>query len=67
MNYKNIILYILFAFMFLIISCLGKPRIEFNELIHDFGDVKQNSELSHIFLFKNTGSSTLSIDKIKAG
>ncbi len=67
MYHKNIILYTFYFLLFFIISCFGKPRIEFNEITYDFGQVKQNTELKHIFIFKNTGSSTLSIEKVKAG
>ena len=53
--------------LFFICSCSGKPKIEFAELKYNFGDVKQNSEIKHVFMFKNTGGSTLVIEKIKAG
>jgi hypothetical protein len=49
------------------ISCFEKPYIEFNETRHDFGNISQNSELKHVFLFKNTGTSTLTIENVKAG
>ena len=42
------------------------PRIEFLELTHDFGKVSQNQSLKHSFVFKNTGTGTLIIDKVKS-
>ena len=43
------------------------PRIEFKERSHDFGKVVQDSKPKHIFTFKNTGTSKLVIEKVKAG
>lgn len=43
----------------------GEPKIQFTELKHDFGTVNQNSELRHTFVFKNIGTGTLVIDKVK--
>ncbi|MBN2040772.1 MAG: DUF1573 domain-containing protein [Spirochaetes bacterium] len=51
----------------IICSCNGKPKIQFDESSHNFGDVEQNTELIHIFTFKNTGDSTLVIKKVKPG
>jgi hypothetical protein len=67
MHPKRIIMYMSFFSLVLIISCFYKPHIIFNEIIHDFGQVRQNTELKHIFIFKNTGSSTLTIENVKAG
>lgn len=53
--------------MLFVCACTGKPKIEFDEIIHNFGDVKQNVELIHFFTFKNTGDSNLVIEKVKAG
>ena len=66
MQYKKHV-FVPLIFIFFVFSCYKKPRIEFNEIIHDFGQVSQKTELKHIFNFKNTGSSTLTIEKIKAG
>ncbi len=55
-------------FLFFInIACSGEPNIRFKEMSFDFGDVKQKQELNHIFLFENTGTGTLIIEKVKAG
>jgi len=64
---KNIVLFISFFLLFFLVSCFADPRIEFNEISYNFGQVKQNSELKHIYVFKNTGSSTLTIENVKAG
>lgn len=67
MSFKKIIYYSTgFLFLFAI-SCFGKPAIQFEKLVHDFGKVKQESELKYIFTFSNVGTSTLLIEKITAG
>jgi hypothetical protein len=64
---RKIIFYAFIFFFTLLISCFGEPRIEFAEMTYNFGKVEQKSEVKHVFAFKNTGNSTLSIDKIKTG
>ena len=44
-----------------------KPKIEFFELSHDFGKASQDAALKHSFIFKNTGTGVLIIEKVKAG
>ncbi len=62
------IIFTVFFFLFLFnISCSSEPAIQFNEIVHDFGEAKQKAEMSHVFTFTNTGGSTLKIEKIKAG
>ncbi len=48
-------------------TCFGEPRIDFNETSHNFGAVRAGSTLKHIFRFRNTGSSTLKIEKVETG
>lgn len=43
------------------------PRIAFDRLEHDFGEVVQNTSPKHTFTFKNTGKRELVIEKVKAG
>ena len=45
----------------------GVPEIQFDELSHDLGKVFQGKTLEHIFTFKNTGTGSLNIIKVKAG
>ncbi len=45
----------------------GPPKIQFDEKVHDFGAVYQHETLKHTFTFRNTGSGTLRIEKVKAG
>ena len=45
----------------------GVPKIVFESQAHDFGTVKPKTALTHEFVFKNTGTATLLIEKIKAG
>jgi hypothetical protein len=42
-------------------------KIDFPELIHDFGKQITNSELKYSFKFTNKGDSVLLIEKVKAG
>ena len=58
----------LFVFIFIFqIVCSGKPSIQFEKMSHDFGEAHHNTNLKHVFTFRNTGRSTLKITKIKAG
>lgn len=41
------------------------PRMEFKELEHDFGTLKQGDKATHNYTFTNTGKSDLIIRKIK--
>ena len=47
-------------------SASGAPRIEFPELVHDFGKASQNQSLKHSFTFKNTGSGVLNITNVRS-
>jgi hypothetical protein len=67
MYHKTIVLFISFFLLFFLISCFANPRIEFNEISYNFGQIRQNTDLKHIYVFKNTGSSTLTIENVKAG
>lgn len=58
---------ILAAMLFSTAFFFGKPSIEFDRLEHDFGKVPEDSELSCEFVFRNTGSSTLIIERVSAG
>ncbi len=44
----------------------GAPRIEFDELAHDFGSVYQYGDISHSFVFRNTGTAMLVIGKVRS-
>ncbi len=45
----------------------GVPRIQFDEVLHDMGKAFQHQTLEHFFSFKNTGTGTLRIIRVKAG
>ncbi len=45
----------------------GAPEIQFNEIVHNFGEVYQQETLKHTFTFRNIGPGTLRIKKVKAG
>jgi hypothetical protein len=47
--------------------CEAKPKAQFTETVYDFGVMKKESSMKHTFIFKNIGSSTLIIERIKAG
>lgn len=66
---------VLFILAFLFVPVVGssvyvlvqKPSttIKFNELQYDFGDVKQGKNVSHSFVFQNTGNQPLIIKSAK--
>ena len=43
----------------------GLPSLQFTELQHDFGTVKEGNVVDYTFTFKNKGEGTLTIDDIK--
>ena len=43
------------------------PRIQFEELVHDWGEVYQDEKIIHVFKFKNVGDVDLTVDKVKSG
>ena len=58
---------VLTAILFSTAFFFGKPSIQFDRLEHDFGEVQENSEQSCEFVFRNTGSATLVIERVSAG
>ncbi|HKQ36629.1 MAG TPA: DUF1573 domain-containing protein [Verrucomicrobiae bacterium] len=44
-----------------------KPKIQFQELIHDFGKIKANEPQRTDFLFTNTGNSVLEVTDVRPG
>ncbi len=48
-------------------SCDAKPVAFFKDTTHDFGKVKTSSTVTHTFTFTNRGTSTLIIERVKAG
>ena len=44
----------------------GYSQLKFNELIHDFGLIKEGVQAQHLFQFKNIGKDTLSLKKVQA-
>jgi hypothetical protein len=65
------------ALVALLSFCLGQaraadnetrqPKIQFTELLHNFGKAAANSQLQTAFTFKNTGKAQLLIQEVKAG
>jgi hypothetical protein len=45
----------------------GKPRIEFGNLVHDFGRQPSGTDLATVFEFKNVGDDVLVVQKVKGG
>lgn len=54
-------------FFIALTACDGKPVANFKETTHDFGKVKISTTVTHTFHFTNTGTSTLVIERVKAG
>lgn len=42
------------------------PKIEFEELVHDFGTIAQGGDGTYEFVFKNTGKDPLIINNVKS-
>ncbi len=42
------------------------PKFEFNDLVHDFGEVAEGPKAVHVFKFKNTGNEPLIIQNASA-
>ncbi len=49
------------------VNQVGFPKIQFDELLYDFGKVQQHETIKYSFIFKNTGTGVLHIKKVKAG
>ena len=43
-----------------------QPRIQFEELVYDWGKVYQNQKVPHVFKFKNVGKADLVIENVKS-
>jgi hypothetical protein len=44
----------------------ASPSLVFDELEHDFGEIKQQSNVKHVFTFRNDGNGLLVVDNVKA-
>ncbi|MCL2072584.1 MAG: DUF1573 domain-containing protein [Marinilabiliaceae bacterium] len=42
------------------------PVIEFNETVHDFGQIKKGDKVTNIFVVKNSGKSNLNLRKVSS-
>ena len=45
----------------------GVPIIKFKEIVHDFGNVRQNIPAECVFEFTNTGTDAVALEDVKAG
>ncbi len=48
------------------INSFAQPHIIFNDIYYDFGEIKTNELVTHMFEFKNAGNKILSITKVDA-
>ncbi len=64
---KKILFMLPVIMIFAFSSCEGKPVAQFSETTYDFGKVQKSSSYRHTFIFTNRGTTTLVIDRIKAG
>ncbi len=63
---KKIFSIVLFA-LASIMAFAQKPTIEFEEVSYDFGDIQEKGgRVSHIFTYKNTGTTPLIINNVQA-
>jgi len=44
-----------------------KPKLQFQEMIHDFGKIKANDPQRYDFLFTNTGNAVLEVTDVRPG
>lgn len=58
---------ILAVILLLTVAAYAKSGIKFDRLEYDFGSIQQASVVIAKFTFKNTGNSTLVIERIKTG
>jgi len=58
---------VIISVLLYLLSCGGTPNIEFEKVRHDFGYVKQEITVKHVFNFKNSGDGTLVIQGVRAG
>ena len=63
----------LIIFLFIVVAALAQddekknwPKIEFEDLIHDFGDIPYNASGDYDFVFKNVGKGPLIIKKVQS-
>jgi hypothetical protein len=49
------------------IYAMANPKIVFEKTVHDFGKIKPETSHSVTFTFFNRGSSTLVIERVRAG
>jgi len=47
-------------------TAAGEPRIHFDAVRHDFGEMYQEQEASHTFVFRNLGSAPLRIERVRS-
>ena len=60
----------LFSFILIIlmaIYAMANPKIVFEKTVHDFGKIKPETSHSAVFTFYNRGTSTLTIERVRAG
>jgi len=43
----------------------AQPRIEFENTVHDFGEVIQGENVTHTYRLQNVGDEVLKIEKVK--
>jgi hypothetical protein len=60
------LLFVLSVSVFLTSAASSHPRIEFEELVYDWGNLWEGESASHAFRFKNTGNEPLRIHKVSS-
>lgn len=56
---------ILFLILLLPMLAYAQPSIKIENEMHNFGEVKQGTQLDHTFEFENTGTEELEIKGLK--
>ena len=63
----QLILVLIFTSTILFAQKSGAPKIQFETTKYDFKDVRADTLLKYTFKFKNTGTDTLKIFKVRPG
>ncbi len=61
----SVVVVVLLSFAFFSGIAYAAPKIKFNKMIHDFGEIEQMTSNKYKFTFKNIGDEELVIKKVK--
>jgi hypothetical protein len=65
MMFKNIFNLIIMCMLLVLFGCSGKYGIRFDQQVHDFGVMEEQTDVKYSFEFTNTGRETLVIENVQ--